>query len=66
VRVRGRELCQRGDDEVSVSKLTAAAAAAAAADAPPRSDTVRRVGIDEEHVTCVHLHHEFEVAEVPA
>ena len=62
--MRGRELCQRGDDEVSVSKLTAAAAAAA--DAPPRSDTVRRVGIDEEHVTCVHLHHEFEIAEVPA
>jgi hypothetical protein len=56
--VRGRELCQRGDDEVSVSKLTAAAAAAAA-EATPRSDKVRRVGIDEEHVTCVHLHHEF-------
>jgi hypothetical protein len=60
--VRGRELRQRGDDKVSVSKLSAVAAAA---DATPRSYKVRRVGIDKEHVTCVHFHHEFEIVEVP-
>ncbi len=63
--MRGRELRQRGDDEVSVSKLTTAAAAAAA-DATPRFHKVRRVSVDKEHVTCVQFHHEFEIAEVPA
>ncbi len=60
--MRGRELRQRGNDKVSVSKLTAVAAAA---DATPRSDKVCRFGIDKEHVTCVHFHHEFEIVEVP-
>jgi hypothetical protein len=60
--VRGRELRQGGDDEMSAAKLLAAAAA----DAAPLTHKTRSVGVDKEHVTCVHLHHELEVAEVPA
>ena len=66
VGVGGGELGQRGNDEMSVTELcTATAAGAAAADAAPRSHKFCCVGVNEEDVTCVHLHHHLEVAEIP-
>lgn len=63
VGVGGGELGQRGDDEMSVTELCTAAAAAA--DTAPRSHKYCCVGVNEEDVTCVHLHHHLEVAEIP-
>jgi hypothetical protein len=62
VGVGGGELGQRGDDEMSVTELCTAAAAA---DTAPRSHKLCCVGVNEEDVTCVYLHHHLEVAEIP-